>query len=53
MRHATSIRLIVIFLALAFGLSWLIALPLWFGDGLASPYFAVVAVGIRSSSISI
>jgi len=49
MRHATSIRLIVIFLALAFGLSWLIALPLWFGDGLASPYFAVVAVSMMTT----
>jgi membrane protease YdiL (CAAX protease family) len=37
-------RLVVIFLALAFGLSWLVALPLWFGEGLASPFFGLIAV---------
>ena len=38
-----------IFLAIAFGLSWLIALPLWFGDGLASPWFTAVAVAIMAT----
>ncbi|MER3388608.1 MAG: CPBP family intramembrane glutamic endopeptidase [Microcella sp.] len=37
-------RLVVIFLALAFGLSWLVALLLWLGDGLASPFFGLIAV---------
>jgi membrane protease YdiL (CAAX protease family) len=37
---------IVVFLALSFGLSWLIALPLWLGDGLASPFFIVVALAV-------
>ncbi|TQK18575.1 CAAX prenyl protease-like protein [Microbacterium sp. SLBN-154] len=37
-------RLIAIFLAISFALAWLFALPLWFGDGLASPWFMVVAV---------
>lgn len=41
-------RPIILFLLIAFGLSWLIALPLWFGDGLASPPFllSVVSVGM-------
>ena len=37
-------RAITAFLLLAFGLSWLVALPLWFGDGIASPLLTVVAV---------
>ncbi|MFI6597001.1 lysostaphin resistance A-like protein [Nonomuraea sp. NPDC050536] len=32
-----------IFLPVAFVLSWLVALPLWLGGGLASPYFRVLA----------
>jgi uncharacterized protein len=35
-----------VFLALAFGLSWLVALPLWLGDGLASPLFPVLSIGV-------
>lgn len=42
-------RPILIFLALAFGLSWLVALPLWFGDGLASPWFGIIAVGMMAT----
>lgn len=41
-----DIRAVSIFLLLAFGLSWLIALPLWFGDGLASPWFFPVSIGM-------
>jgi uncharacterized protein len=37
-------RPIAAFLLLAFGLSWLVALPLWLGDGIASPLLTVVAV---------
>lgn len=43
---ARDIRSVVVFLLLAFGLSWLIALPLWLGDGLASPWFLPVSLGI-------
>jgi uncharacterized protein len=43
------IRPIAVFLAIAFGLSWLIALPLWLGDGLASPLFPVIAVAIMAT----
>jgi len=39
----------VVFLALSFGLSWLIALPLWLGDGLASPFFIVVAIAVMAT----
>lgn len=34
------------FLAIAFGLSWLVALPLWFNGGLANPWFPVVAIAM-------
>jgi membrane protease YdiL (CAAX protease family) len=37
-------RSMFIFLLIAFGLSWLIALPLWLGDGAADPLFRVVAL---------
>ena len=40
------VRSITVFLAIAFGLSWLVALPLWLGDGLASPWFLVVAIAM-------
>ncbi|MEQ4716467.1 CPBP family intramembrane glutamic endopeptidase [Nonomuraea sp. B19D2] len=36
-------RPLLIFIVLAFGLSWAVALPLWLGDGLASPQLAWVA----------
>ena len=39
-------RSMLIFLAIAFGLSWLLALPLWLGDGLADPLFGVIAVAM-------
>ena len=39
-------RLMFVFLLIAFGLSWLLALPLWLGDGLADPLFGVVAVAM-------
>ncbi len=37
-------RSVIIFVALAFGLSWAIALPLWFGGGLGSPLFSLISV---------
>jgi membrane protease YdiL (CAAX protease family) len=36
-------RRLVLFLVVAFGLSWLIASPLWFTGGLRSPYFVLAA----------
>lgn len=38
-----DLRSVGVFTALAFALAWLLALPLWFGDGLASPWFTPVA----------
>jgi membrane protease YdiL (CAAX protease family) len=38
-----------VFVALAFGLAWLVALPLWLGDGLAEPSFPVVAVAVMAT----
>ncbi|WP_214326675.1 CPBP family intramembrane glutamic endopeptidase [Nonomuraea sediminis] len=35
-----------IFLPVAFGLSWLVALPLWLGGGLASPYFRLLGIAM-------
>ncbi|WP_045745502.1 CPBP family intramembrane glutamic endopeptidase [Actinoplanes rectilineatus] len=39
-------RSLAVFLTVAFGLSWLLALPLWLGDGLAEPWFPVVAIAV-------
>lgn len=39
-------RSMLVFLLIAFGLSWLLALPLWLGDGLADPLFGVIAVAM-------
>ncbi|MEW9548840.1 lysostaphin resistance A-like protein [Nonomuraea sp. NPDC050783] len=36
-------RPLVVFLALAFGLSWAVALPLWLGGGLGSPLLIALA----------
>ena len=43
-RASTGWRPIVIYCLIAFGLAWLINLPLWLGDGLASPLFLVCSV---------
>lgn len=38
---------VAIFTALAIGLAWLVALPLWLsGDGLANPWFQLIALGM-------
>lgn len=42
-RNALSI---VVFLIIAFGLSWVVALPLWSGDGLDSLLFPLVALAM-------
>lgn len=39
-----DLRSISVFTILSFALAWLLALPLWLGDGLTSPWFPVVAV---------
>ncbi|BBG05351.1 MULTISPECIES: CPBP family intramembrane glutamic endopeptidase [Pseudonocardia] len=39
-----DLRSIAVFLVLAFGLAWLVALPLWLGDGLADPVFTPTAM---------
>ncbi|NKY97946.1 CPBP family intramembrane glutamic endopeptidase [Nocardiopsis alborubida] len=41
-----DLRSIGVFTALAFALAWLVALPLWFGGGLASPWFPLVATAM-------
>lgn len=35
-----------VFLALAFGLPWLVTLPLWLGEGLAHPWFTVISIAM-------
>jgi membrane protease YdiL (CAAX protease family) len=44
-----DLRSVGVFLAVAFGLSWLVALPLWLGDGLAEPSFPLVAVAMMTT----
>ncbi|BBG02696.1 MULTISPECIES: CPBP family intramembrane glutamic endopeptidase [Pseudonocardia] len=39
----TDLRSIAVFLVLAFGLAWLVTLPLWLGDGLTDPAFLPLA----------
>ncbi|WP_444964187.1 lysostaphin resistance A-like protein [Nocardiopsis sp. M1B1] len=41
-----DLRSVGVFTALAFALAWLVALPLWFGDGLTSPWFPLVATAV-------
>jgi uncharacterized protein len=44
-----DLRSIGVFIALAFGLSWLVALPLWLGDGLSDPLFLPVSVAVMTT----
>ncbi|MFB9383690.1 lysostaphin resistance A-like protein [Pseudonocardia petroleophila] len=44
-----DLRSIGVFTAVAFALSWLLALPLWFGEGLASPWFPLVSVSVMAT----
>ncbi|MFC3997707.1 CPBP family intramembrane glutamic endopeptidase [Nocardiopsis sediminis] len=41
-----DLRSIVVFTALAFALAWLVALPLWLGDGLAVSWFPLIAIAM-------
>ncbi|WP_285761887.1 CPBP family intramembrane glutamic endopeptidase [Nocardiopsis ansamitocini] len=44
-----DLRSVGVFVAIAFALSWLVALPLWFGDGLATPWFPLVAMAVMAT----
>jgi membrane protease YdiL (CAAX protease family) len=44
-----DLRHVVVFTGLAIALAWLVALPLWTGDGLASPWFPLVAVAVMTT----
>ncbi|WP_290804685.1 CPBP family glutamic-type intramembrane protease [Herbiconiux sp.] len=44
-----DIRSIAAYVAIAFGLAWLLAVPLWLGDGLASPLFPLIAVATMAT----
>jgi membrane protease YdiL (CAAX protease family) len=46
---ARDLRSAGLFVLLSFGLSWLVALPLWLGDGLASSWFPVLAVVVMAT----
>ncbi|PPF45579.1 CPBP family intramembrane metalloprotease domain-containing protein [Pseudoclavibacter sp. AY1F1] len=35
-----------VFLILAFGLAWLVTMPLWLGEGLAHPWFTVISIAM-------
>ncbi|MEG3616135.1 CPBP family intramembrane glutamic endopeptidase [Isoptericola haloaureus] len=39
-------RALWVYLAISLGLSWLVALPLWLGDGLETPRFTLVALAM-------
>ncbi|TFD87339.1 CPBP family intramembrane metalloprotease [Cryobacterium lactosi] len=43
-----DIRSITIFLSIAFVLAWIIALPLWFGDGIDSPTGTIATVAVAT-----
>lgn len=45
-RRDGGLRPVGVFVALAVVLAWLVALPLWLGDGLASPWFPVVSIAM-------
>ena len=44
-----ALRPILAFLIIAFGLAWVFALPLWLGDGIASPWLTVVALATMTT----
>ena len=48
---ATRVRwdAVVVFVAVAFVLSWLVALPLWLSDGLSNPNLGWLAVGMMAT----
>ncbi|WP_166866873.1 MULTISPECIES: CPBP family intramembrane glutamic endopeptidase [unclassified Salinibacterium] len=42
----TNWTAVIAFVVIAFSLAWLLALPLWLGDGLASPFATLVLTGM-------
>jgi membrane protease YdiL (CAAX protease family) len=46
---ASTVRLITVFLLIAFGLAWLTALPLWLGEGISSPLLPIVAIAMMAT----
>ncbi|MGO2658239.1 CPBP family intramembrane glutamic endopeptidase [Mycetocola reblochoni] len=46
---ARDVRAVTLFVLIACGLAWLVALPLWLGDGLASPLFIVIATAMMAT----
>lgn len=44
-----DVRSIAIFVSITFALAWLLSLPLWFGDGLASPLAPIIAVATMTT----
>lgn len=42
----TNWTAVIAFVAISFSLAWLVALPLWLGDGLASPFATLVLTGM-------
>ncbi|MFR9728120.1 CPBP family intramembrane glutamic endopeptidase [Saccharopolyspora sp. MS10] len=44
-----DLRGVIAFTVLALGLGWLVALPLWLGEGLASPSFLVVSIATMAT----
>lgn len=47
--HRRDLGSIGLFVAVAFALAWLVALPLWLGDGLADPLFPVLSVAMMAT----
>jgi uncharacterized protein len=45
-RPRLDLRAVLVFILLAFGLAWLVALPLWLGEGLREPLFVLYAIGM-------
>lgn len=45
-RRASTRWAVPIFVGLAFGMAWLLALPLWLGDGLRSPWFTPLVLAM-------
>ncbi|MGW9114380.1 CPBP family intramembrane glutamic endopeptidase [Microbacterium sp. NPDC055683] len=43
---------VAVFAVVAVGLAWLVALPLWLGDGAASPFLGLVATGMMSTPLA-
>src|SRR5690625_3613298 len=47
--HAVPWRAVVVFVVLAFGLAWLIALPMWLAPGVSTAALMMLAPALRSA----